>query len=216
MGITPLDIQEKEFERAFRGYDMEDVDEFLDQIARDLETLLKENKELKEKVTELEGKNKNYHQMEETMQSAIIIAQKAADEVKQKALRDADTLKYEAEREARRIIEEAHGQSGRILDEHENLVKQAQDFKERFRYFIEQQLSAIDRLDLPQEPSKESAIEEITMQFDKQTDFDPQPEPEQIADAELNGDTDYETEPFDTDLDLDYGLERDLDKDPEF
>ncbi|MBW6463284.1 MAG: DivIVA domain-containing protein [Bacillota bacterium] len=219
MGITPMDIQEKEFERAFRGYDMEDVDEFLDQIAKDLEELIQENSELKEKVNLLQDKNKNFMQMEETMHSAIVVAQKAADEVKHTAIKNADTIKNDALIEARKIIEDARKRSGNLIDEHESLVEQAKAFKLRFRSFLEAQLAAIDNETTFEDAAKANGFENLTR------NHEPEPEtvsePEKILQIPFEPKQEQEIEaeseqPFESDLDLDYGLERDLDSDPEF
>ena len=108
MTITPMDIQNKEFERSFRGYDIEDVDEFLDRAAKDLEQLMRENVELKDQTNQLLEKNKNYQKLEETMHNAIVVAQETAEEVKLTARREAELIRREAESEAKQIIEELH------------------------------------------------------------------------------------------------------------
>ncbi len=147
MPITPMDIQNKEFERSFRGYDIEDVDEFLDRVAKDLEQLTRENMELKDQLSQLQEKNKNYQKLEETMHNAIVVAQETAEEVKQNAKREADLIRREADREAQRIVEEARYRSSKILSEQEELFKQARVFKMRFRSFIEAQLSSLENED---------------------------------------------------------------------
>ena len=54
MGLTPLDIHNKEFTRGFRGYDEDEVNEFLDQVIKDYEKVIREKKELEDKVADLE------------------------------------------------------------------------------------------------------------------------------------------------------------------
>ncbi len=147
MGLTPMDIHNKEFERAFRGYLVEEVNEFLDQVAKEMEQLLRENMELKEQIHQLNEKLKGYQKLEETMHNAILVAQETAEEVKQNANREADLIRREAEREAQRIIEDARYRSSKVLAEHEELFKQAQVFKMRFRSFLEAQLSALEMED---------------------------------------------------------------------
>ena len=165
MGITPLDIQNKEFERSFRGYDIEDVDEFLDRIAKDLEQLMRENQDLKDQLAQLTEKNKNYQKMESTMHTAIVVAQETAEEVKQNAKREAELIKREAEREAKNLVEEARSRSSRILDEQEELFRKAQVFKLKFRSFIEAQLAALEGEEWLEEPQKEEKVEEKTTEF---------------------------------------------------
>ncbi len=147
MALTPMEIQNKEFERTFRGYAVEDVHEFLEQVAQEYEQLLRENTELKEQLNQFTEKLKSYQKLEETMHNAIIVAQETAEDVKQNAMREAELVRREAEREAQRIIEEARYRSSKVLAEHEELYKQAQVFKMRFRSFIEAQLSALEMED---------------------------------------------------------------------
>lgn len=144
MSLTPMDIHNQEFERSFRGYATDDVDDFLDRLAKDMEQLIRESAELKEQIDRLKEKNASYEKLEETLQSAIMVAQEAADEVKQSANREADLIRREAEREAQRIVEDARYRASRILVENEDLHKQAQIFKTRFRSFMEAQLAALE------------------------------------------------------------------------
>ncbi len=144
MSLTPVDIQNQEFERSFRGYTVDDVDDFMDRVAKDMEQLIRESAGLKEQIESLKEKLASYEKLEETMQSAIIVAQEAADEVKQGANREADLIRREAEREAQRIVEDARYRASRILVENEDLYKQAQIFKTRFRSFMEAQLAALE------------------------------------------------------------------------
>ncbi|MFO8192665.1 MAG: DivIVA domain-containing protein [Bacillota bacterium] len=209
MSITPLDIQEKEFERSFRGYDMEDVDDFLDEVAGDLEKLLRENEELKEEINRLLEKNKNYHKMEETLHSAIVVAQETAEEVKQNAKRESDLIKREAEREAKQIIEDARFRAGRIMSEHEELIKQAQIFKMRFRSFVEAQLATLEKEEWL------SDAPEIEEKDDEVLEFDPGP----VSNEKLDDETGTEDEK-ENDFGIRYDLDPDdypeTDKDPEF
>lgn len=204
MSITPLDIQNKEFERAFRGYDIEDVDDFLDRIAKDLESLLRENLEMKERVEKLQEKNKNYHKMEETMHNAIVVAQETAEEVKNSARREADLIKREAERDARQMLEDARLRSSKIMDEHEDLLKQGQVFKMRFRSFMEAQIVALEKEEWLDDKKQEQVIENKFVETDKEeftatSDYDfkeedllSEPDPEFEPDFKEEIEPDYE------------------------
>ncbi|MDY6825701.1 MAG: DivIVA domain-containing protein [Bacillota bacterium] len=209
MPITPLDIQEKEFERSFRGYDMEDVDDFLDEVAGDLEKLLRKNEELKEEINRLLEKNKNYHKMEETLHSAIVVAQETAEEVKQNAKRESDLIRREAEREAKQIIEDARFRASRIMSEHEELIKQAQIFKMRFRSFIEAQLVSLENEDwLRDAPELEEKEEEVL-------EFEPGPLNSENVDAGMGTEKEKEDD-FGIRYDLDPDDYPETDKDPDF
>jgi cell division initiation protein len=144
MSITPMDIQNKEFTRAFRGYRQEEVDEFLDRVAKEFERVMKEKLSLEEKNALLEEKLAQYQKLENTLHNSIIVAQETAEDVKRNANKEAELIRREAEKEARRIIDEARYKASRILAEHEEVYKQAQIFKLRFRSFIEAQLASLE------------------------------------------------------------------------
>jgi cell division initiation protein len=175
MTLTPLDIQNKEFKRAFKGYDIDEVDEFLDRVSNDLEQLIRECNDYKEKVGQLQEKNKNYYKMEETMHNAIVVAQETAEEVKQSARKEAELIKKEAEREAKNIIEDARGLSGKVLAEHEELLKRARVFKVRFKSFMETQLAALDSDDWMEEQLKGQVMDRPYARPQPKAEEKPQP-----------------------------------------
>ncbi|RQD73113.1 MAG: DivIVA domain-containing protein [Candidatus Syntrophonatronum acetioxidans] len=163
MSLTPLDIQNKEFSLVLRGFNKEEVNEFLDKVTKDYEEVIKENASLKEKVDSLEGKLEHYKKIEETLQKAIVIAQDTAEEVKRNASKEAELIRREAEKDAARIVEEARYKASRILAEHEEVHKQAQVFKLRLRSLVEAQLSALESerwLDIEEDQTEEEKSEE--------------------------------------------------------
>ncbi len=168
MPLTPLDIQNKEFSLALRGFNREEVNDFLDRLTKDYEEIIKENVQMKEQAESLEGKLEHYKKIEETLQKAIVIAQDTAEEVKRNASKEAELIRREAEKDAARIIEEARYKASRIVAEHEDLNKQAQVFKLRLRSLVEAQLAALESetwLDLMNDekmPEEEESQEEDT------------------------------------------------------
>jgi len=156
MALTPIDIHNKEFEKVFRGFNTEEVYEFLERVARDYEAALKENASLREEIKEVNEKLSQYHKLEETMHNAIVVAQETAEEVKRNANKEAELIRKEAEREAQRLIEDARYRATRLLAENENKYKKVQVFKMRFRAFIEAQLASIDAEDWMDEQSSEA------------------------------------------------------------
>lgn len=144
MSLTPLDIHNKEFSKALRGYAEDEVNEFLDRIVKDYEVLIKENMSFKQKVQDLNEKLEHYTKIEETLHNAIIVAQQTAQEVKETAAGEAELIRKEAERESRRIIEEGQAKSRKFQREIEELVKQAHVFRSRFRSLLEAQLEIVN------------------------------------------------------------------------
>jgi cell division initiation protein len=147
MPLTPLDIHNKEFGRSFRGYDEDEVNEFLDQVIKDYEALIRENKELQAQVAALQERLDHFANIEETLSKTIIVAQEAADEVKNNSKKEAQLILKEAEKNADRIINEALTRSRKIALEIEELKKQASVYRTRFRTLVEAQLELLSKED---------------------------------------------------------------------
>lgn len=145
MPLTPLDIHNKEFGRSFRGYDEDEVNEFLDQVIKDYELLIRENKEMQNQVLNLQEKLNHFVNIEETLSKTIIIAQEAADEVKGNSKKEAQLIVKEAEKNADRIINESLAKSRRVALEVEELKKQASLYRARFRTLVEAQMELLNQ-----------------------------------------------------------------------
>ncbi|MFD2212937.1 DivIVA domain-containing protein [Metabacillus endolithicus] len=143
MPLTPLDIHNKEFNKGFRGYDEDEVNEFLDQVIKDYEMIIREKKELESRVTELTEKLGHFTNIEDTLNKSIIIAQEAAEEVKRNAQKESKLIIKEAEKNADRIINESLAKSRKIAMEIEELKKQSKVFRTRFQMLIEAQLDLL-------------------------------------------------------------------------
>jgi cell division initiation protein len=144
MPLTPLDIHNKEFNRGFRGYDEDEVNEFLDQVIKDYELIIREKKELEERVNELNGRLGHFTNIEETLNKSIVIAQEAGEEVKRNASKEAKLILKEAEKNADRIVNEALSKARKIALEIEDLKKQSKVFRTRFKMLIEAQLDLLN------------------------------------------------------------------------
>jgi cell division initiation protein len=143
MPLTPLDIHNKEFGRRLRGYDEDEVNEFLDQVIKDYEALIRENKEMQNQALSLQEKLNHFSNIEETLSKTIIVAQEAADEVRTNAKKEAQLIIKEAEKNADRIINEALSKSRKVALEVEELKKQASIYRARFRSLVEAQLDLL-------------------------------------------------------------------------
>ncbi|NGP44325.1 DivIVA domain-containing protein [Bacillaceae bacterium SIJ1] len=147
MSLTPLDIHNKEFSRRMRGYDEDEVNEFLDQIIKDFELVIREKKSLEQKVDELTERLKHFSNIEETLNKSILVAQETADDVKRNAEKESRLIIKEAEKNADRIINESLEKSRRITMDIEELKKQANVYRTRFRMLLEAQMDLIDNED---------------------------------------------------------------------
>ncbi|MNJ44087.1 Septum site-determining protein DivIVA [compost metagenome] len=143
MPLTPLDIHNKEFSRRIRGYDEDEVNEFLDQVIKDYEIVIRENKELQNQILAVQERLDHFANIEETLSKTIIVAQEAADEVRNNAKKEAQLIVKEAEKNADRIINESLAKSRKIAMEVEELKKQASIYRARFRTLVEAQLDLL-------------------------------------------------------------------------
>jgi cell division initiation protein len=143
MPLTPLDIHNKEFGRAFRGYNEDEVNEFLDQIIKDYEALIRENKELEEKNALLHERLGHFTNIEESLSKSIIVAQGTAEEVKSNAKKEAQLIVKEAEKNADRIVNESLSKSRQIALEIDELKTKAAVYRSRFRSLLEAQLEML-------------------------------------------------------------------------
>ncbi|NMB07832.1 MAG: DivIVA domain-containing protein [Tissierellia bacterium] len=142
--ITPLDIQNKQFKKSFRGYKEAEVDYFLDEIVEDYERLYKENIELKDKILVLNEQIKHYNNLEETLKDTLIVAQNTADDVILTAKQKAENIVEDAEIMAKELLIEANDKVKNIKEEYEYLQREIFIFKTRYKSFLESQIITID------------------------------------------------------------------------
>jgi cell division initiation protein len=135
MKITPLDIQQQKFKIRFRGFDPQEVDLFLEQIADGFESLLKENKKLQEEIRRLENESQGYKKREETFKRALLNSQRVLEQMKENAQKSSELIIAEAEVKAEKILNKAHN---RLAQLHEDIAE-----LKRQRMQIEVQIGAI-------------------------------------------------------------------------
>lgn len=146
--LTPLDIHNREFRRSLRGYDIDEVDEFLDEVIRDFESLYKENLDLKEKIQKQDDNINKYKELEETLQNTLVLVQQLSEEVKQNAEQEAKLIVWEAQKRAEQInggIQERLMESTRKLEMMRNLEKQ---LYVKIKSFLATQLQLIEDFNL--------------------------------------------------------------------
>ena len=111
--LTPLDIQKQDFGVKMRGYNADEVDDFLDLVGADYEKLYRENKELKDKVMLLNKSIEEYKNIETSLRNALLYAQNTAEDMKKNATQKAQDIVHEAEVKARDKSQElAHLKNG--------------------------------------------------------------------------------------------------------
>ena len=144
MKITPLDIQQQQFRVKFRGFDMVEVDNFLDLVANEFEELLRENNRLKEEDREKLGKIQKLEGAEKELRNALISAQQIGEEIKNKARREGELIIEEAKGNARKIMEAAQAQAMQIEAEIIHLKRQRAEFETSLKAAVEMHLRLLE------------------------------------------------------------------------
>jgi cell division initiation protein len=149
MKLTPLDIHHKEFHRALRGYNEEEVDKFLDEVAEEFERLFKENIDLKEQLEKIKDKLEHYQNLESTIQSTLLTAQKSAEEVRVQAKKEAELVLKDAELKAKEIIQSAEREKEELQQTYVDLQKAEEEFRTKFRAILESYLQLVEERKVP-------------------------------------------------------------------
>lgn len=147
MKLTPMDINNKEFKKGLRGYNADEVDEFLDEVVENYEELYKENANLKEKLANLNEKVEHYSQIETTIQNTLLLAQNAAEQAKNSAQKEAELMLKNANESAQKIMDKAHNDVIQINDEYEKVKQEFIKFRAKYRNFMNTQLETFDDLE---------------------------------------------------------------------
>lgn len=143
--LTPLDVHNKEFKKSFRGYDEDEVDEFLDLVVAEFERIVRHNEDLQGSISGLESRLEHYKGLEETLKNAILLAQKAADEIRESARREAAMIEKEANARAQRLKIEAK----EALEDSYREIERTRDLLRRFhiemRAFLQSTLEYVSK-----------------------------------------------------------------------
>jgi len=142
-----MDINNKEFNKSLRGYNGDEVDEFLDKVSNDYEIMYKENSNLREKATFLEEKLEHHVKIESTIQSTLVLAQNAAEQAKSCAQKEAELIIKSANDSSKRMLDKAHDDVININDEYERSKLEFAKFRTKFRSFMNCQVEMFDGLE---------------------------------------------------------------------
>lgn len=124
MALTPLDIQNKNFSIKMRGYNQDDVDDFLDQVTKDYEDSLQKNRELEKSLKHAEEKLQYFNELKDALNQSIIVAQDTADKVKTSANKESEVIVTSAENTANEMISSAEKRSSNLVTSAEEKAKE--------------------------------------------------------------------------------------------
>ena len=154
MGLTVKDINEQQFSTKMRGFNQDEVRRFIEQVSQTVQELTEGNHALKETVKADEGKLKYFSELKDSLNKSILVAQEAADKVKNNAKREADIMVREAQKQATDIVSEANEKANQVIEqstqetrklttETNDLKKQTRIFRQRLQVMLESQLEVV-------------------------------------------------------------------------
>jgi cell division initiation protein len=132
--ITGIEIRNQQFKKKVRGYDEDEVKNFLMRVALDYENLYSENAQLRENIQRVQYELEKYRKMEETMNNSLILAQQTAEQ-----------LKAGARREANAYMEEAKQKITRILSVYQDIIKRLNVFNAELKAQLTGQIEMLDK-----------------------------------------------------------------------
>lgn len=143
--LSPLEIHNKEFRRGMRGYNEDEVDNFLDEVVRDFEMVLKEKDRLQEEIDDLGRRLDQYKLIEDNLHKALLVAENTAEEVKKNAQKEAELIVREAKQQADTLVEEARAKVRSVEHEWGDSRNRFEVWKAKVRSVLEAELRLLDR-----------------------------------------------------------------------
>jgi cell division initiation protein len=169
MPIRPIDVRRKEFRNGFRGYDANQVDDFLDAVADEFERTYMENSRLREEVSGLRERLQQFEELEGSIRAALIHAEQAANDLRRTATLEADDLRKSATREADLTIRDAKARAHQMLAESSARVERIQEsydalqeakrtFASDFRQLLKTYTEVMDSMEISSAREIESSL----------------------------------------------------------
>ncbi|MBC2695983.1 MAG: DivIVA domain-containing protein [Desulfobacteraceae bacterium] len=137
MKTTSLDIQQQQFKVKFRGFDIREVDRFLEQIADSFASLQQKNEKLHEEIRRLKLESQGYKEREETFKRVMLNSQKVLEQMKQNAQKSAELVIADSEVRAEKILNRAHSRLAQLHEDIAELKRQRMQIEVQIRSVIE-------------------------------------------------------------------------------
>ena len=156
MGVTPLVIKQKEFSTRFRGFDVQEVDTFLEEVAREFESQETAIEQLRQENQRLNLENQGYRKREETMRNAMIQSQRVLDQMKENAEKSAQVIIANAEVEAEKILNRTHKRLSQLHSDITELKRQRIQLEMQIGSVLESHSKLLEMTKEENKPADES------------------------------------------------------------
>lgn len=145
--LTPNDIETAEFKKVALGYSVDEVDTFLDKVIVEFEKLFKDNAKMQTKLNAQEEQIKYYKELEDTIRSSIIRAEKNVEETKRNAEVEAKQIIKAAEQQAKDILTDADKQHFKLESDILRLKTEFEALKGKLRILLDTEINMLEHFD---------------------------------------------------------------------
>ena len=171
MPIRPIDVRRKEFKSGFRGYEPNQVDDFLDAVADEFERNYTENQRMREEVSSLRDRLQQFEDLEGSIRAALVHAEQASNDLRRAATSEAESMRQSAQREADFTIREAQTRSHQMLADSSQRIERVQDsyealqeakksFTNDFRHLLKTYTELMDNMEVSSAREIEASLRE--------------------------------------------------------
>jgi cell division initiation protein len=171
MPIQPIDVRRKEFKSSFRGYDPNQVDDFLDAVADEFERNYTENQRMREEVSSLRDRLQQFEDLEGSIRDALVHAEQASNDLRRTATQEAEGIRQSAQREADFTIREAQSRSHQMLADSSARIERVQDsytalqeakrsFANDFRHLLKTYTDVMENMEVASAREIETSLRE--------------------------------------------------------
>ena len=145
MRITPIDIAHKTFNKKMMGLDADEVMDFLQQVATQMEALIQERNALKEGLREKDLNLMEYKERDQVLKSTIATATQMADRLRQDAEREAKLIIADAQQKSEIITRDSRDSLKKMYQEVTDLKKIRMQFEANLKALAQAHLSLIEQ-----------------------------------------------------------------------
>jgi cell division initiation protein len=158
MPIRPIDVRRKEFRNSFRGYDANQVDDFLDAVADEFERAYTDNSRMREEISSLRERLQQFEELEGSIRAALVHAEQAADDLRRSASREADFTIREAKARSHQLLAESSARVERIQESYEALQEAKRNFANDFRYLLKTYMEMMENMEITSAKEIETSL----------------------------------------------------------
>lgn len=164
--LTPLDIENKKFKKSMMGVDPDEVDDFLHMILHDYEKMYRKSIEAEDKINVLNDALNRYKEMESTMQNAIMVAQKAGDDLTRAAHEKSNAIVGQTKVRISEAIAEANAQIHKLEERYDTVKAEFDKYKVKMGALIDAQKELLETMGDTSQLVRKDDVTNVTRLFE--------------------------------------------------